>query len=52
MTPNNHYESLLLDTNGLRQGSVRMTWLGTAGMFITDGKTGILLRTVCHFSPW
>lgn len=37
------YESLLLDSTGLQNGSVRLTWLGTAGMFITDGKTGILI---------
>ncbi|MHB8138991.1 MAG: MBL fold metallo-hydrolase [Smithellaceae bacterium] len=38
-----NYESLLMETTGLRQGSVRLTWLGTAGMFIGDGKTGILI---------
>lgn len=43
MTPINHYQSLLLETTGLQQGSVRVTWLGTASMFITDGKTGILI---------
>ena len=39
----NNYESLLMETSGLRQGSVRLTWLGTAGVFIEDGKTGILI---------
>ena len=38
-----NYENLLMETTGLRQGSVRLTWLGTAGMFIEDGKTGILI---------
>jgi len=38
-----NYESLLMETTGLRQGSVRLTWLGTAGMFIEDGKTGVLI---------
>ena len=40
---NKHYESLLLDSDGPGQGGVRLTWLGTAGTFITDGKTGILI---------
>ncbi|MDD4356201.1 MAG: MBL fold metallo-hydrolase [Smithellaceae bacterium] len=38
-----HYKSLLMDKNGLGQEGVRLTWLGTAGIFITDGKTGILI---------
>ena len=38
-----HYESLLLDSDGLRQGDVRLSWLGTAGTFISDGETGILI---------
>lgn len=38
-----HYESLLLDSDGWGQGGVRLTWMGTAGTFITDGKTGILI---------
>ena len=33
---------MIEETTG-EQVSVRMTWLGTAGMFITDGKTGILI---------
>ena len=40
---NKHYESLLLDSDGPGQGGVSLTWLGTAGTFITDGKTGILI---------
>ena len=37
------YESLLLATTGVQKGGVRLTWLGAAGMFIEDGKTGILI---------
>jgi L-ascorbate metabolism protein UlaG (beta-lactamase superfamily) len=40
---NKNYEGLLLEKTGSRQGSVSLTWLGTAGTFITDGKTGILI---------
>ncbi len=37
------YERLVMEKTAVQQESVRMTWLGTAGMFITDGKTGILI---------
>lgn len=37
------YERLMLDKNVVQQGTVRMTWLGTSGIFVTDGKTGILI---------
>jgi L-ascorbate metabolism protein UlaG (beta-lactamase superfamily) len=37
------YERLMIEKTTAKQGSVRMTWLGTAGMFITDGKAGILI---------
>lgn len=32
-----------MDTSGPGQGGVCLTWMGTAGMFITDGETGILI---------
>ena len=37
------YQRLVIERTVTPQKSVRMTWLGTAGMFITDGKTGILI---------
>ncbi len=37
------YNSLLIPEPPPVQGSVRMTWLGTAGVLLTDGKTGILI---------
>jgi L-ascorbate metabolism protein UlaG (beta-lactamase superfamily) len=37
------YKRLVIEKTVTPQKSVRMTWLGTAGMFITDGKTGILI---------
>jgi L-ascorbate metabolism protein UlaG (beta-lactamase superfamily) len=37
------YERLLMDKSVTSKNSVRVTWLGTAGMFITDGETGILI---------
>jgi L-ascorbate metabolism protein UlaG (beta-lactamase superfamily) len=37
------YERLMMERPFAPQESVRMTWLGTAGVFITDGKTGILI---------
>lgn len=32
-----------MEKTGLSQNAVRVTWLGTAGVFITDGETGILI---------
>jgi len=37
------YERLMIGKNVVRHGTVRMTWLGTSGIFVTDGKTGILI---------
>lgn len=37
------YKRLMMEKTAAREGTVRMTWLGTAGIFITDGKTGILI---------
>jgi L-ascorbate metabolism protein UlaG (beta-lactamase superfamily) len=37
------YERRFMDTSVTSKNSVRATWLGTAGMFITDGETGILI---------
>ena len=37
------YQRLVIKKTVTPQKSVRTTWLGTAGMFITDGKTGILI---------
>lgn len=37
------YERLVIEKTFTSQKSMRMTWLGTASMFITDGKTGILI---------
>lgn len=54
------YNRLMLDDTGHSPGSVRVTWLGTAGAFMTDGTTGILIdpyvsrfgwRTIAFGSP-
>ena len=37
------YERLMMDKNLVQPGTVHMTWLGTSGIFVTDGKTGILI---------
>lgn len=37
------YERLLIDKTVPSPNNVRVTWLGTAGIFITDGETGILI---------
>lgn len=37
------YERLTIDNIPASEESIRVTWLGTAGAFITDGKTGILI---------
>ncbi len=39
----NLYERLTIDNIPAPEESIRVTWLGTAGAFITDGKTGILI---------
>ncbi len=40
---NQLYEKLMIRKTAGGPGSVRIIWLGTAGMFVTDGKTGILI---------
>ncbi len=37
------YRKLMIENTSAQQGALRITWLGTAGVFITDGKTGILI---------
>ena len=37
------YDRMMVDTNGGHPGGVRLIWLGTAGAFLTDGKTGLLI---------
>jgi L-ascorbate metabolism protein UlaG (beta-lactamase superfamily) len=37
------YERLSIEKRVAPEESLRVTWLGTAGVFITDGKTGILI---------
>lgn len=37
------YEHLTIGKTSVSQNNIRVTWLGTAGAFITDGKTGILI---------
>jgi L-ascorbate metabolism protein UlaG (beta-lactamase superfamily) len=37
------YEKLTIDKTPVSEESIRVTWLGTAGIFMTDGKTGILI---------
>ena len=32
------YERLMMDKNLVQPGTVRMTWLGTSGIFVMDGK--------------
>jgi len=47
------YERLIMDKTVTASNSVRATWLGTAGMFITDGETGILIDPyVSRFGMW
>lgn len=40
---NENYERLLIRQNATPKNSLRITWLGTAGIYLTDGKTGILI---------
>lgn len=40
---NQDYQRLLVEQNAAPKGSLRVTWLGTAGIYLTDGKTGILI---------
>lgn len=37
------YRKLIIENTTDACGAVRLTWLGTAGVFITDGKTGLLI---------
>jgi len=37
------YERMIIEKTAIQQGNVRMTWLGAASMFRTDGETGILI---------
>lgn len=43
MTNTRLYKRLMIDKNVGQHGTVRMTWLGTSAIFVTDGKTGILI---------
>jgi len=46
------YERLMIKQTGKEPGGVRITWLGTAGAFITDGKGGLLIDPyVSRFGP-
>ena len=40
---NKHYKKLMITDTSKQREDVRITWLGTAGIFLTDGKTGILI---------
>jgi L-ascorbate metabolism protein UlaG (beta-lactamase superfamily) len=37
------YERLSIEKTAMTQNSIYVTWLGTAGVLISDGKTGILI---------
>ena len=39
----NLYRSHLLDQGGSNNPSVSITWLGTAGVLVSDGRTGLLI---------
>lgn len=38
-----YYQSLLIEGRKFNRGNVNLTWLGTAGILINDGETGILI---------
>lgn len=46
------YKRLMIDANAGQHGTVRMTWLGTSGIFVTDGKTGILIDPYVSRFGW